>query len=44
MANPLISIIIPAYSAAPYIEQTLEAVRAQTFSNYEVIRRRRRVA
>ena len=37
MPDPRISVIIPAYSAAPYIEQTLEAVGAQTVSDYEVI-------
>jgi len=37
MHEPVISVIIPAYRAASYIQQTLEAVRAQTFSDYELI-------
>ena len=37
MPDPRISVIIPAHNAAPYIEKTLEAVRAQTVSDYEVI-------
>jgi glycosyltransferase involved in cell wall biosynthesis len=32
-----VSVIIPAYNAAPYIGETLESVFAQTFSDYEVI-------
>ncbi len=34
---PPISIIIPAYNAAPFIAQTLDAVLAQTFTAFEVI-------
>ena len=37
MSEPLISVIIPAYKAARYIQKTLEAVRGQTFSDYELI-------
>ena len=32
-----VSIIIPAYNAAPFIGETLESVFAQTFTDYEVI-------
>ena len=34
---PLVSVIIPAYNAAPYITETIDSVFAQTYSNYEVI-------
>ena len=33
----LISIVIPVYNAAPYIERTLKCINAQTFKNWEVI-------
>jgi glycosyltransferase involved in cell wall biosynthesis len=36
-ANPLVSIIIPAYKVAPFIRETLDSVFAQTFTNFEVI-------
>jgi glycosyltransferase involved in cell wall biosynthesis len=32
-----VSVLIPAYNAAPYIEQTLDSVLAQTWPNLEVI-------
>jgi glycosyltransferase involved in cell wall biosynthesis len=32
-----VSVVIPAYNAAPYIAATLESVFAQTFTDYEVI-------
>lgn len=34
---PKVSIIIPAYNAANYIEETLESVFKQTFTDYETI-------
>jgi glycosyltransferase involved in cell wall biosynthesis len=34
---PLVSVIIPAYNAAPYIAETLESVLAQTYGRREVI-------
>ena len=34
---PTLSIIIPAYNAAAFIDETLESVFAQTFSDFEVI-------
>jgi len=34
---PTISVIIPAYNAAPYIGETLESVFGQTSTDYEVI-------
>ena len=32
-----VSVIIPAYNAAPFIAQTIESVLGQTFRNFEVI-------
>ena len=34
---PVISVVIPAYNVAPFINETLESVFAQTFTDYEVI-------
>lgn len=34
---PLVSIVIPAYNVATYISETLTAVFAQTFTDFEVI-------
>jgi glycosyltransferase involved in cell wall biosynthesis len=34
---PNLSVIIPAYNAAPYIGEALQSVFAQTFADYEVI-------
>src|SRR5260370_2648583 len=36
-SSPLVSVIIPAYQATPYIADTLDSVLAQTFTSYEVI-------
>ena len=36
-AQPLVSVIIPAYKVAAFIRETLDSVLAQTFSNYEII-------
>jgi GT2 family glycosyltransferase len=35
--GPLVSVVIPAYNAAPYIALTLNSVLAQTLANYEII-------
>jgi cellulose synthase/poly-beta-1,6-N-acetylglucosamine synthase-like glycosyltransferase len=35
--DPVVSVIIPAYKAAPYIGEALESVFAQTFHDYEVV-------
>ena len=35
--NPSVSVVIPAYNVAPYIVETLDAVFAQTFIDFEVI-------
>ncbi|MBL7944925.1 MAG: glycosyltransferase, partial [Flavobacteriales bacterium] len=34
---PLISVIIPAYNAAPYIAEALRSVLAQTHTNLDII-------
>ncbi len=34
---PRVSVIIPAHNAAPFIEETLDSVRAQTFGDWEVV-------
>jgi glycosyltransferase involved in cell wall biosynthesis len=34
---PTVSVIIPAYNSSPYIEDALESVFAQTFTDYEII-------
>lgn len=35
--NPLISIVLPSYNVAQYLQQCLESVAAQTYRNIEVI-------
>src|SRR5262245_55808061 len=35
--DQLVSIVIPAYNAAPFIGDALQSVFAQTYSDYEVI-------
>lgn len=35
--NPLISVVVTTYNQAPYIEQALQSVFAQTYKPYEVI-------
>jgi glycosyltransferase involved in cell wall biosynthesis len=37
MQDPTVSVVIPAYNSARYISQALDSVKAQTFSEYEVI-------
>lgn len=37
MNQPLVSIIIPVYNVAPYLEQCLESIIHQTYKNIEVI-------
>jgi glycosyltransferase involved in cell wall biosynthesis len=37
MQSPLISIIIPFYNASKFIFETLESVRTQTYTNWELI-------
>ncbi len=35
--NPAVTVVIAAYNSAHYIGQTLDSVKAQTFTDYEVI-------
>lgn len=35
--NPLISVVLPTYNVAQYLQQCLKSVAAQTYSNIEVI-------
>ena len=35
--KPLVSVVIPAYNAAPYIAETVNSVVTQTFSDWELI-------
>ena len=35
--NPFISIIIPTYNRASYIEEALDSIKKQTFTDYEII-------
>lgn len=35
--NPFVSVIIPCYNAANYIEETIQSVQQQTFSNWELL-------
>lgn len=35
--NEVISIVIPVYNAAPYLQETIESVQNQTYKNWELI-------
>lgn len=37
MADPLVSVVIPAYRAEAYIEATIDSVRRQTLADWELI-------
>lgn len=35
--QPLVSVIVPVYNAAPFVEQTLHSITESTYSPLEVI-------
>ncbi|MEN0005090.1 MAG: glycosyltransferase family 2 protein [Bacteroidota bacterium] len=37
MAMPLVSILMPVFNAAPYLEECLQSIQAQTFVNWELL-------
>jgi glycosyltransferase involved in cell wall biosynthesis len=37
VSKPLISVVIPAFNAGKYLAEALDSVRAQTFSDYEIL-------
>jgi glycosyltransferase involved in cell wall biosynthesis len=37
MSSPAVSVIIPAYNAARYLESAIASIQAQTFSDFEII-------
>lgn len=37
MANPLISVIMPAYNSEPHLAEAIESVLAQTFGDFELL-------
>jgi glycosyltransferase involved in cell wall biosynthesis len=37
MPNPAVTVVVPAYKVTPYIAETLDSLRAQTFRNFETI-------
>jgi glycosyltransferase involved in cell wall biosynthesis len=36
-SSPLVTVIVPAYGAAPYIAGTIDSILAQSFTSYEII-------
>jgi glycosyltransferase involved in cell wall biosynthesis len=37
MNKPLVSVVIPAYNAAPYLEDAVKSLQAQTYKNLHII-------
>ena len=35
-SGPLVSVIMPFLNAAPFLEEAIESVRAQTYANWEL--------
>ena len=36
-SGPLVSVIMPFLNAAPFLEEAIESVRAQTYANWELL-------
>jgi Glycosyl transferase family 2 len=36
-STPLISVLVPVFNGMPYLPETIESIRAQTFENFELI-------
>jgi len=37
MNRPLVSVIVPVYNAAPFLDELCESIRAQTYPNFEAL-------
>jgi glycosyltransferase involved in cell wall biosynthesis len=37
MSNPLVSVLVPAYKAAPYLKELCDSLQGQTYQNFEVL-------
>ena len=37
MGEPLVSILVPVYNVAPYLEQCLDSIRAQSYREFEAL-------
>ena len=37
MGNPRISVLLPCWNAARFLDRALESLRAQTFSDFEIV-------
>jgi GT2 family glycosyltransferase len=36
-ANPLISVVMPVYNALPFLDDSINSILAQTFSDFEFV-------
>lgn len=37
VSSPEVTVLLPVYNGAPYLEETLESILAQTFTNFELL-------
>ena len=37
MTDKLVSVVMPTYNCAPFIEETIRSIQAQTYGNWEII-------